>query len=169
MAKQTLPGIDALRAKLDYNPETGVLTWKATRDRKLVGTQAKSLDVGGYVQVNTLGAVMKGHRVAWAIHYGEWPSDDIDHINGVRNDNRISNLRCVNGTINTQNKRLGSCKNRTGFLGVHENLRGSPEKRFRAKIMVGKNQIHLGGYPTPEQAHEAYVVAKRKLHAGCAI
>lgn len=133
-----------------------------------IGKEAKSLDVAGYIQVSFgVGIVLKGHRIAWALHYGEWPAMAVDHINGVRNDNRISNLRLATHQMNCQNMRNGSCKNATGFLGVHVN--GSGSKRFRAKIMINKKQIHLGGFPTPELAHEAYVAAKRKLHDGCVI
>jgi hypothetical protein len=159
---------DFVRERLNYSPDTGVFTWKRLRNSHRIGEEAKSLDVSGYVQINICGTVCKGHRLAWLCYYGEWPDGHIDHINGVRTDNRIENLRCVSGTVNTQNKRLGSCKNKTGFLGVHMS-RGDPQKCFRAKIMVGGKQIHLGGYPTPEEAHKAYVIAKRKYHEGCTI
>lgn len=157
-----------VRDRLDYNPETGVFTWKKMRNTKRIGEQAKSLDISGYVQINICGTVCKGHRLAWLWVYGEMPQGHIDHINGIRSDNRIANLRCVSGTINTQNKRLGSCKNKTGYLGVHIGV-GDPLKKYKAKIVVNKNQIHLGGYPTPEEAHAAYVQAKRKYHEGCTI
>lgn len=125
--------------------------------------------MAGYVQVNTSGTVLKGHRIAWALYYGEWPTDDIDHINGIRNDNRIENLRVVSGTMNTQNKRNGSCKNNSGFLGVYKAKGRLKEKTFIAKIMKDGRQYHLGCFATPEEAHAAYVAAKRVLHEGCAI
>lgn len=160
---------DAVRERLAYDPLTGALTWKKCRDSGRIGKETKSLDAAGYVQVNLRGTICKGHRLAWLIYYGELPDQPIDHINGVRNDNRISNLRCVTGTVNTQNKRLGSCLNKTGFLGVHFAPRCSPDKRYRAKIISDGRQVHLGGYPTPEEAHAAYVAAKRELHEGCTI
>lgn len=161
--------VDEARRRVNYDPSTGALTWKVLRNSKRIGEEARSLDVAGYVQVNICGVVVKGHRLAWLLHYGEWPSDHIDHINGVRSDNRIANLRCVNGTVNTQNKRLGSCQNKTGFLGVHYNANNRPDRRYRAKIVTGKKQIHLGGFATPEEAHQAYVLAKRKYHEGCTL
>lgn len=157
-----------VRERLNYDPETGRFTWKKLRNSKRIGEEAKCLDVSGYVQINICGTVCKGHRLAWLCVYGVWPEADIDHINGIRNDNRIANLRCVSGTINTQNKRLGSCRNKTGYLGVHVGP-GDPMKSYRAKIMVGGKQIHLGGYSTPEEAHFAYVAAKRRYHEGCTI
>jgi hypothetical protein len=159
-----------LKQRLDYNPETGVLTWKKLRNSLRIGEEAKSLDVAGYIQVNIAGTVMKGHRVAWAMHYGEWPDDMIDHINGVRSDNRIANLRVCDHQTNCQNMRNGSCKNETGFIGVHISKKTfTPAKKYRAKIQFEGKQIHLGGYPTAEEAHAAYVEAKRKIHKGCTL
>lgn len=149
------------RSRLAYEPETGRLIWKKCRNSLRIGTEAKSLDVAGYVQVNICGTLVKGHRLAWLIHYGEWPSGDIDHINGVRNDNRVANLRVVTNAINCQNKRAS--KNKLGLMGVHFN------KGYRAKIQVDKKQIHLGRFDTPEKAHAAYLEAKRRLHVGCTI
>lgn len=163
------PSVEELRGKLAYDPISGVLTWKKLRNSLRVGQEAKAIDVGGYVQVSFgSGCVHKGHRIAWAIYHGAWPVGPIDHINGIRNDNRIANLREVDRTTNCQNVRLGSVVNKsTGFLGVH--LGNSKKNPFRAKIMADGKQIHLGGYATPEEAHQAYVEAKRKLHAGCVI
>lgn len=163
------PTVEELRDKLAYDPETGVLTWRKCRNSLRVGQPAKSLDIAGYVQVSFgFGCVHKGHRIAWAIHRGEWPVGPIDHINGIRSDNRIENLREVNHRINCQNVRIGSIVNKsTGILGVHTCR--SKTNPYRAKIMVDGRQIHLGGYPTAEAAHAAYLVAKRLLHAGCTI
>lgn len=167
-----VPTVEELQERLAYNAETGVLSWKKARKKTVIGSPAKSLDIAGYIQVSLgVGCVHKGHRIAWAIHYGKWPVDQIDHINGVRNDNRIANLREVNHQTNCQNIRLGSKSNKsTGFLGVWRDAkREDGPKVYRAKIMFQGKQYHLGGFPSAEAAHQAYVKAKRKLHAGCAI
>ena len=161
--------VEEARSRLNYDPETGRLTWKKLRNTRRIGEEAKSLDVAGYVQVNISGTLVKGHRLAWLLHYGAWPDGDIDHINGVRNDNRISNLRSVSGKVNCQNHRVGSRPSVTGLIGVHLQGRGSANKRYRAKIWVDGRQIHLGGYTTPDEAHAAYVLAKRKYHEGCTL
>lgn len=161
--------VEEARIRLNYDPETGRLTWKKLRNTLRIGEEAKSLDVAGYVQVNISGTMVKGHRLAWLLHYGAWPDGDIDHINGVRNDNRISNLRSVSGKVNCQNQRVGSRPSVTGLIGVHLQGRGSANKRYRAKIWVDGRQIHLGGYTTPDEAHAAYVLAKRKYHEGCTL
>jgi uncharacterized protein YeaC (DUF1315 family) len=167
--KQPPHTLEQIKEKLNYNPETGDLVWKQLRNSKRIGQKANCLDLSGYVQINISGYVYKGHRIAWAIYYGKWPDGIIDHINGQRNDNRIQNLRECDHQTNCQNMRNGSCKNVTGYIGVHVSERSSKEKKYRAKIHLNGKQIHLGGYPTPELAHQAYVEEKRKLHAGCSI
>lgn len=162
------PSVQELKERLSYNPENGDLTWIKAKSN-VIGKVAKCIDAAGYIQISlAVGSVHKGHRVAWAIHYGEWPVGPIDHINGIRNDNRIENLREVDHQTNCQNVRIGSMKNKsTGFLGVH--IAKSKKNPYRAKIMYEGKQYHLGGYATPEEAHAAYVEAKRKLHKGCTI
>ena len=154
------------KRRLNYDPATGKLTWKSLRNSKRVGEEAKCLDASGYIQINVAGTLVKGHRLAWLLHFGVWPSGQIDHINGVRNDNRIANLRCVNNQINCQNQRNGVRPNRTGLLGVSIRSNGPAETMYRAKIQINGRQVHLGGHATPEAAHAAYVSAKRQLHAG---
>jgi hypothetical protein len=156
--------IDEARRRLAYDPDTGRLTWKACHDSTRIGTEAKSLDVAGYVQVNVAGTMLKGHRLAWFLHYGEWPDGHIDHINGIRNDNRIANLRVVTNAINCQNKRKALPKSKTGVLGVVK-----VGQRFQANIHHNRKKHYLGTYDTPEQAHAVYVEAKRQLHAGCTL
>jgi hypothetical protein len=156
--------VEEARRRLDYDPETGKLTWKLLRNAGRVGQEARSLDVGGYVQVNIAGTVVKGHRLAWLLHYGEWPSDHIDHINGERADNRIANLRVVSGTLNTQNKRKAMPSSKTGVLGVVK-----VGARFQANIHHKRKKHYLGTYATAEEAHAVYVTAKRQLHEGCTL
>lgn len=152
------------RRRLHYDPETGKLTWKQLRNSLRVGEEAKSLDVSGYVQVNIAGTVVKGHRLAWLIHHGEWPDGHIDHINGVRDDNRIANLRVVTNAINCQNKRRALPKSKTGVLGVVK-----VGERYQANIHFNRKKRYLGTYDTAEEAHSVYVQAKRQLHEGCTL
>lgn len=105
------------------------------------------------------------HRLAWLYVYGEWPQHGLDHINGVRLDNRISNLRDVPQTINLENQRKAKGLTKSGFLGV-ERTRGG---KWAARIVANGKRYGLGVFATPEAAHSAYVTAKRKLHEGCTI
>lgn len=163
--------IEQLRERFSYDSETGCIRWKAVvRKHAFVGRVVSSLDVAGYIQVNFGGGVvLKGHRIAWAMHYGAWPDGHIDHINGNRSDNRIANLRCVDNKTNCENKRPGSTKNKTGFIGVSEKPKNSPGKRFVAYINTDKKRTHLGAFSTAEEAYAVYLEAKRKMHRGCTI
>jgi hypothetical protein len=87
---------EQLKEALDYNPDTGLFTWKKlpkAAHRKKVGEIAGSHDEKGYIRIGINGTVYKSHRLAWLYVYGQWPSKIIDHVNGVNDDNRISNLR----------------------------------------------------------------------------
>lgn len=105
------------------------------------------------------------HRMAWLYVHGYWPKV-IDHIDGNQSNNSIANLREVTQPINCENRHGPQSNNKSGFLGVFW------EKRFKvwiAKVTVKKKSIHVGSFKTPEAAHQAYLEAKRKLHAGCTI
>lgn len=101
------------------------------------------------------------HRLAWFYMTGAWPEQEIDHINGVRDDNRFANLREADRQINCQNVRKPYKNNRTGLLGVKPSL-----GKFVARIYVDGKERHLGTFKTPGLAHAAYVAAKRELHKG---
>ena len=157
-------GAERARELLYLNPETGILTWRVSRGRALAGTVAGGPNSEGYIKVEVEGKRYLAHRLAWLITHGSWPNNQIDHINGVRTDNRVANLRDVSRAVNAQNQRHARSDNSTGILGV------SPERgRFRAAIQVGGRQRHLGYYPTADAAGAAYLLAKRDLHAGCTV
>lgn len=147
---------DEVIARLDYEPDTGCLRWKKT------GLAAGSNDKG-YTRISFNNRSYKAHRIIWLIAYGRWPNGQIDHINGRRSDNRISNLREVTQQENQQNKLTATRRNKTsGLLGAHFH-KGSG--RWYATISVDNRKIHIGSYKTPELAHAAYVERKRLLHA----
>lgn len=155
---------EAVRSKLHYAPATGVFTWRVSHGRAKIGAQAGYLDHYGRRCIGVLGREYKAHRLAWLLHTGDWPTCDIDHINGDKDDNRLENLRAVPHATNIENVRKPFAGNRSGFLGV-----SAHKARFRATISVGNRQRHLGTYDTPREAHEAYLKAKRNLHGGCTI
>ena len=154
---------ETLREYLSYDPETGVFTRiKSTTRPDRVGAVAGALDRQGHVQIRVLGTLHMAHRLAWLYTYGAWPTETIDHINGIKTDNRIANLRNVSQQLNNQNQ----IKSRgpSGYLGVSKY-----RDKWRAQIRLSGVSIHIGYFYTPEEAHAAYVEAKRKLHAGCTI
>ncbi len=158
-----------------YSPETGHLKWIK---RPKGGNKARLGDepvgcinnVTGYLSVGIKRKRYYVHRVIWFYVHGEWPKNMIDHINGIRADNRLENLRDVPRHINTQNVKKAQKDNlKTGLLGVVDDSKVNKKNPYSAKIKVNSKSIHLGYFSTPQQAHDAYVVAKRKYHEGCAI
>lgn len=153
--------IDRLREVLVYEPDTGLLRWRLTLGaRAKAGDRAGSRCGHGYVAVGLDGIrSVPAHRIAWALTHGSWPSIEVDHINGDRADNRLSNLRLATTAENHQNMRRARRDNTTGVLGVSRS-----GDRYRAQIQVAGRKHWLGEHATPEQAHAAYVDAKRRLH-----
>lgn len=155
---------------LSYEPETGRLVWLANTGKKAVnqvGASAGSKNAkSGYVVVSIFGKRYQAHRLAWALMTGSWPDGEVDHIDGNRANNRWSNLRAVSRSVNAQNQRHPQRNNKSGFLGVHA-YRG----KFRAVIRVAgrKSPVQIGAYATAEEAHQAYLKAKRRLHQGCTL
>jgi hypothetical protein len=91
--------------------------------------------------------------------HGDWPSGQIDHINGDRTDNRLCNLRAVSNAQNAQNKRGARSDNKAGVIGVR-----AVGNSWQARITTGGKTSYLGCYSSPEQASAAYLGAKRAMH-----
>jgi hypothetical protein len=154
-----------LRERLDYNPETGLFQWKGPlTGRKL--REAGSTDAKGYRCITIDGVLHKSHRLAWLYVHGTWPAGQIDHLNGLKGDNRIANLRDVTNSINNQNKRRPDKDSKSPYLGV---TWCKSSCAWRANIGVNNKVVRLGSFRTPEAAYEAYLNAKRELHPGCTI
>jgi hypothetical protein len=147
-----------LRELFHYDPITGNFI------RLSNGKAAGTLNACGYIVFVCDGRLMYAHRLAWLYMSGEMPKWSVDHINGSRSDNRWSNLRDVPHQLNCQNNRRG--QGRAKMLGAVWNSRAN---KWRSVITSSGMQIHLGTFETAEQAHAAYVEAKRRLHAGCTI
>ncbi|WP_338633059.1 HNH endonuclease [Afipia carboxidovorans] len=158
--------ISELRTRIAFDPATGILTWRfnpagrAQWNGRFAGKRASNVSSHGYVRVNFKRRLLYGHRVAWAIFYGEWPVLEIDHINGCGTDNRISNLRLATRTQNVRNIRRSSA-NKSGYKGV---CLFRQTGRWAAAISVNNKTIHLGFFSTKEAAYEAYCTASQKYH-----
>lgn len=155
---------ERLREVLHYDPATGDFTWLTPAQGRRVNGKA------GHVRRGYLFITVLGHKsipathLAWMLTHGHRPNGVIDHINGDTLDNRLANLRDVDPKTNAENQRRPQRDNLTGYLGV------SPQKgRYRAQIQHAGRAQYLGMFGTPEEAHEAYLDAKRKLHVGCTI
>jgi hypothetical protein len=123
-----------------------------------LGSPHKTL---GYVVIGAMKNQFYAHRLAWFYMTGRWPKEQIDHINGNRADNRFCNLREASDGYNKQNRRAAQADNKCGFLGVHWNKQA---RAWQAELKTKGRKTYLGRFKTPEEAHEAYIDGKRRLH-----
>jgi len=158
-----------LKTLVDYDENSGIFTRllsnsNYTKVGDIVGCKQKS----GYLSAQIDGKKYLMHRLAWLYVHGHFPEEDIDHINGIRSDNRISNLRSVTRSVNLQNKRRADTDSMSGLLGV---CWSKDRNKWLAQIRIpfAKSNKMLGRFDTKEEAHQAYLVAKRKYHEGCTI
>jgi hypothetical protein len=162
--------LQRLKELLRYDPQNGLFYWNVSVSNKCKkGNVAGSASSHGYVQITVDGKNHRGHRLAWFYMMGEWPKDQLDHKNGNRSDNKWANLREASNKFNMENLHKANRNNGCGLLGVHYLTSGKRSRRWMAEIMVSGKHKFLGYHETAEKAHEAYLSAKRELHAGCTI
>lgn len=152
---------ERLKEILHYNPETGDFTNRINRGtRAKAGEVAGGIDLEGYLKIKIDGRPYKSHRLAWLYICGEMPPEHIDHINGVRTDNRMVNLRPATNSENQRNR--GAPKNSTtGVKGVSWCQR---DRRYRARINTYGKCKYLGLFGTAEEAATAYAEAAKRFH-----
>lgn len=150
-----LPDQDFLKSILDYDENTGIFKWKIHKNGMKQDRIAGSLHPQGYINIGINKIYYLAHRLAWKYVYGNDPVV-IDHINGNKSDNRISNLRDCSKRENCQNMEL----HREGKMpGVHQDTRINGSGRWIAKIWVGNDPRRIGTYDTYEEACTAYLRA----------
>jgi len=178
MAKFRIFPLDAVRQILRYDASSGKLFWlprdefkikssahRATWNKRFAHKEAFTyVHKSGYKVGTLLGAQMKAHRIAWALYYGEWPSEEVDHINMVKTDNKIANLRLATDSQNASNKSLYS-NNTSGFKGVHFHKQSG---KFRAGIRLNGKQKHLGSFDSAEEGAAAYQRSMKEYHGAFA-
>lgn len=172
-----LPSPELLRKLLRYDPETGKLFWKPRNERvqwdaRWAGKEAfTNLSLNGYKFGRIYYKGYFAHRVAWAISFQEWPNGQIDHINGIRHDNRIKNLRVVSQSDNSKNSSIPS-HNSSGFVGVswckkrncweaHIGISVPKYVTKNGKIKTSK-KINLGYFKDLNEAIKARKLANEK-------
>jgi hypothetical protein len=171
--------ISLIASIIHHEPEIGHMVWKhrspllfEARGQLGAASMAKSFNTRfagtpaldcidsrtGYKCGNIFAKRHQAHRVLWALTYGEWPEHDIDHINGVRHDNRISNLRAVDRAENLKNVKLRN-SNTSGFNGVYW---AEDRKKWRAEISANNKNIKLGSFDTLDDAIRCRMAANIK-------
>lgn len=147
-----------LKAILNYDPETGLFTWRINSGQRariggVVGTFSN-----GYRRLRYKGKHHLLHRLAFLYMTGKMPDQFVDHINGIRDDNRWANLRQCEFADNTKNAKLRS-DNTTGAKGVSVH-----NGKYRARIRTNGKRILLGNFNTLEEARLAYAAASQQEH-----
>jgi len=154
-----------VRRALDYDPTTGLLTWRHRDDvlprvnKRLAGKPAGCRDGQyGYLSVRLHDRLYQAHRLIWLHVTGEWPTAVLDHVDGLPSNNAWSNLRPATRAENNRNRRA----RREGRLkGTVQNAKTG---RWEAMIMLGRKNHYLGTFSTQEEAHAAYIEAAKHLH-----
>jgi hypothetical protein len=149
-----------LKELLDYDPETGVFTWKVCRGGKQIGRIAGSGHHSGYIYIMLNEKDYGAHRLAWLYIHGYLPTHEIDHANGVRDDNRIANLRLATRAEQMQNKQVYK-NSSTKLPGVNFHKASG---KYAARLTVGGIDYWLGVFDTKEEAWGARQKAKTELH-----
>ena len=146
-----------LKTLLDYDPLTGEFTWKLDSSFTVFkGDRAGTAHNRGYWQIQINNRRYLAHRLAWLWVYGMFPKGEIDHINRNKLDNRIENLRDVNGQLNLYNTGKKNC-NTTGYKGVTFIARLG---KWQAQIRTNGRKIYLGTFDTPERADISHRIAE---------
>ena len=149
---------EEIKELLLYDPNTGLFTWRSSNDEVRM---SKHTD-GYLVTPRIKGVQYLAHRLAWFYTYASWPKEQIDHIDQIKDNNKIDNLRDVSASINQQNMSKPRSNNKSGFLGVSRWYGG----KWPASITVNRKKIHLGVYDCPKKASKVYLAAKQNLHLG---
>lgn len=175
MAVKALPSQEVLRQLLRFEAQTGKLFWRARRpehfsplkqtpghaasmwNSRYAGQEAFTcLNDAGYKTGRIFNNLMRAHRVIYALHFGAWPDAEIDHINGVRADNRIENLRPVSRTENSHNVAVHRDSG-TGLIGISWYPRLN---KWCARICVNGVRTHIGVFACIGQAIRARKAAE---------
>jgi hypothetical protein len=151
-----------VRALLDYNPNTGVFTWRVKRRGypqgwKMPGTVAGSVYADGYRHIMINGVSYIASRLAFLWMKGRWPPFRMDHKNRKRSDDRWRNLRPATDMQNQGNK-----INSNNALGLKGVCYEQDRDKYKAYIEMGGRSVNLGRFDTAEAAHAVYVAAARK-------
>ena len=174
-----MPPVEVIRHLIIYEKDTGLFFWKERLasdflpgkrtseinchvwNSRFAGAEAlTAIDGSGYKHGNIMSVMVRAHRLAWALTTGQWPENEIDHINMDRCDNRIKNLRHVTRSQNACNRTILP-RNISGYKGVMCDRKSG---KWAASIAFNGKSQYLGTFSSPELAHAAYCEAARNLH-----
>jgi hypothetical protein len=151
------PTREQLMELFDYDRLSGSLVRKVAQSNRSAGEKVGCLDHEGYLRTVINGRLYRNHHLVWTYWYGMFPTFQIDHINRVKTDNRIENLRAANRELQSQNTSL-RLDSKTGYKGVVFHKRMG---KYQAQYKMNKVLHHVGYFDTPEDAHEALMKHKK--------
>jgi hypothetical protein len=137
-----------------------LFTWKKSRGGKVANSICGRIDTSGHRQITINNRSYLAHRIAIFIKNGSWPKNQIDHINGNKDDNRIINLRECSASQNQQNSKK-RIDNKSGVKGVSWH---NGRKNWVCQLQINKKKIHVGEYKKFEDAVSAIKIAREKIH-----
>lgn len=144
---------DVLVNALDYCIDTGIFRWKDSRRGAVVkGSVAGGSDSNGYITIKLNGTKYYAHRLAWFYCFKEWPISLLDHVDQIKYNNRLDNLREANHSQNALNTGI-PINNSTGFKGV---CLHTASGKYQAQVKINGAYKYLGLYNTKEEASEVY-------------
>lgn len=153
--------LSELKKVLHYDPTTGIFTWLVRRGNKKPGDIAGYTDINiGYSMVRYRGELYLSHRLAWFYTFGYFPKYQLDHINNVRNDNRIVNLRESSNQENNCNKFLTK-SNKSGVKGVSWHKKAN---KWSAEVWSDYKKYYLGLFENKSEAENAVIKKRSELH-----
>jgi len=155
-----------LKSILDYNPDTGIFTWKHRDDRsnswntRYAGSEAGAISSECVINISINKKLYIATRLAWLYVYGYFPDYTLHYINNISLDNRIKNI-CKHNRMEMSQNRKKQKNNTSSFVGVCFN---KYHNKFQAQIAANGKIKYLGYFNTAEEAHEAYLKAKAHYH-----
>ena len=145
-----------LKELFSYDEKTGLFERRITVGGRLKGEMAGCFDSYGYIVIKINRMRYKAHRLAWLYIYGHIPNLEIDHMDGIKSNNSINNLRQAERWQNAQNLKIAHSNSLSGILGVCQS-----GKKWKAQIQFKGKRIYIGTFNTSSEAHDAYIKKKK--------